>query len=299
MSAPIGVIGLGRVGGGIVARLAGRGRTLVVHDVRSAAMRAAAERHGTAVETAGSPAEVARRAGVVIVAVLDAEQVDDVLTGPAGLLGESRPGLVVAVMSTVAVDALRRWGSLAAVGDVRLIDCGITPGSKASTGEMVVMVGGDPADVATSRPVLDELAKLVIHCGPLGAGMTLKLARNVITYGAWRAVHEAASLVVASGLPVSLLTDVVAAADPGGDTLLRLVRTWPQAAPDETWQRLADDLETLTVKDLGAALELGETLGVALPLARVARDQAASTSHRGARSSDKRFVDKPIDPSVG
>ncbi|MET0704280.1 MAG: NAD-binding protein, partial [Mycobacterium sp.] len=126
-----------------------------------------------------------------------------------------------------------------------------------------------------AMPVLDDFAKRVVHCGPLGAGMATKIARNVITYGTWRAVQEAAELAQAAGVDPRTLIDVVEDADPQGATLFSWLRH-RMAAPDQV-DEFAPSVLGLMDKDLAAAQELAEQTGVAVPLVEVARSNAAHT----------------------
>lgn len=105
-----------------------------------------------------------------------------------------------------------------------VLDCGVTPGDQAAHNGMVAMVGGDDDSVRRAMPVLADFAKKVVHCGPLGAGMATKIARNVLTYGSWRAAHEAAALAEAAGVDPRVLIDVVEEADPTGATTFAWLR---------------------------------------------------------------------------
>ena len=40
-------------------------------------------------------------------------------------------------------------------------------------------MGAEPADAARARPILDQLCRKVEHCGPVGAGSSMKLAINL------------------------------------------------------------------------------------------------------------------------
>lgn len=273
----VGIVGLGRVGEGLAACLIRRGRRPAVFDIRVDAARGL----GADVVRMASARELAETSDVIIVAVVDARQVEDVLSGHDGVLAGADSGVVVVLVSTVSVSDVLRLASLARAGGVGLVDCGITPGSRAASHEIVAMLGGDQADVETARPVVDDFAKAAFHCGPLGSGMTMKLARNVVTYGAWRAVHEAAELVVGAGLALRTLLDVIDLADPQGSTPLRLLRTaLADGSTDPSSDRLADALEVLMAKDLQAAIDRAEELGVGLPLVAVALEHTARTAHR-------------------
>jgi 3-hydroxyisobutyrate dehydrogenase-like beta-hydroxyacid dehydrogenase/alkylhydroperoxidase/carboxymuconolactone decarboxylase family protein YurZ len=272
MSAPLtaGVVGLGMIGGGVAVSLARSGRTPVVHDIRPDA----AETLDGVPAPLGSPAEVARDSDVIMVAVVDADQARAVVTGPEGLLSAARPGATVVLLSTVALPVVHELAAACRDADVRFLDCGVTPGDKAADHGMVAIVGGAADDVAHVRPVLADWAKQVVHCGPVGAGMATKIARNVITYGSWRTAAEAAALCSAAGVDPTTLTTVIDAADPEGTTLLQLLR---MRAEGRLTPELRRQIATLMVKDLDAALSLAGGLEVGLPATGVARNHVADT----------------------
>jgi 3-phenylpropionate/trans-cinnamate dioxygenase ferredoxin reductase subunit len=266
-----GVIGLGMIGGGVAVSLARRGRVPAVFDVRPEAADALAG----VPDVLGSAAEVARISDVVLVAVVDADQARTVLTGPGGILAGAAPGSVVVLLSTVAVPVVHELAALCAEHGVDLLDCGVTPGDKAADNGLVAILGGDATVVERARPVLVDFAKEVVHCGPLGAGMATKIARNVVTYGCWRAVHEASTLAAAAGVDPAKLMTVIDSADPDGATLLSWLRMRTAATPKV--RALVPQVERLMDKDLAAAQDLAGTLGVDIPLVDVARNHVAET----------------------
>ncbi|MET0897068.1 MAG: NAD(P)-binding domain-containing protein [Mycobacterium sp.] len=266
-----GVIGLGMIGGGVAVSLARSGRVPAVYDVRA---DAAGELAGVPAISV-SPAEVARGSDVVLVAVVDATQVRAVLAGPEGVLAGAHPGLIVVVLSTVAVPEVHEIASLCAEAGVALIDCGVTPGDQAARNGLVAMVGGDDCTVRRAMPVLSDFAKRVVHCGPLGAGMATKIARNVITFGSWRAAHEAAELARSAGVAPQTLIDVVEEADPQGATLFQWLRHRFDRPPGV--EAAAPQVLRLMEKDLAAAQDLARDSHVDVPLVDAARDAAADT----------------------
>ncbi|EIV92430.1 beta-hydroxyacid dehydrogenase, 3-hydroxyisobutyrate dehydrogenase [Frankia sp. QA3] len=266
-----GVVGLGMIGGGVAVSMARRGRVPAVHDVRPGA---SAGLPGVG-DPLDSPAAVARSSDVVMVAVVTADQARDVIGGENGLLAGAHPGLTIVLLSTVALPVVHELAALCAGHDVGFLDCGVTPGDRAADHGMVAIVGGDQATVDAALPVLDDWARRVVHCGPLGAGMATKIARNVVTYGSWRAVSEAAALARAAGVDPARLAEVIDTADPEGHTLLTLLRlrgsdgTLPEAAGRK--------IQPLMTKDLDAARDLAAALAVDVPLVEVARTRAEQT----------------------
>jgi 3-hydroxyisobutyrate dehydrogenase-like beta-hydroxyacid dehydrogenase len=266
-----GVIGLGMIGGGVAVSLARSGRIPAVYDIRPDAADALA---GVPAPL-GSPAEVARASDVVLVAVVDADQARTVLSGPDGVLAGAHPGLVVVLLSTVAVPVVHDLAATCASAGAALLDCGVTPGDRAAENGLVAILGGAPDTVQRAMPVLADFAKRVVHCGPLGAGMATKIARNVITYGSWHVVHEAATLAAAAGVdPVTLIT-VIEAADPDGRTLLSWLHN--QVEGSDRIRAILPQVERLQDKDLAAAQELAGQLGLALPGVDITREQGSRT----------------------
>jgi 3-hydroxyisobutyrate dehydrogenase-like beta-hydroxyacid dehydrogenase/alkylhydroperoxidase/carboxymuconolactone decarboxylase family protein YurZ len=261
-----GVIGLGMIGSGVAASLANRGIRPVVYDLRPEAAEALAE----VADPAASAAQVARESDVVLISVYNARQAMAVLAGADGVLSAARDGLIVALLSTVTLRELRELAAACAEAGVSLIDAGVSGGTGAASNGLVVMAGGPDDVVERARPVLEGFGGLVVHCGPLGAGMATKLARNAFSYSVWAAAREAATLAAAGGVPLDRLYEVLEACASAGhsDPLLWLRR---EVEGRPITPEHADFIDGLAQKDMGAAQELAGETGVEVPIANVAR----------------------------
>ncbi len=196
-------VGLGRMGGPMCDHLPAAGFDVAVYDVAPDAIAARVE-HG--VRAAASPADAARDADVVSIVVFDADQARDVLAGPDGLLSGLAPGAVVCVHTTVSLDAIRELAATAEPHGVTVLDAGISGGEPgAAQGTLLTMVGGPADALERARPVLDTYSKAVLHAGPLGTGMALKLARNATSFAFMAVVHEALVLADAAGVEPAML----------------------------------------------------------------------------------------------
>lgn len=213
-----GIVGLGIIGGGIARSLHRSGMPAVGYDVRPEAIAAL---RGF-IDAANSPADVARRSDVVHLAVLDYAQLLEVLRGPDGVIAGSRPGTTVVVLSTISPALIPTLVDLTAPAGIELLDCGVIGSDdRAGHNALVATVGGDAAALVRAHPVLDAWAGQVIRCGRSGTGMTVKVGRNAVTFGMWRALEEVTRTLVAAGVPQDEFIAALRASDPDGDYLYR------------------------------------------------------------------------------
>lgn len=278
MSDPVvAVIGLGRMGGPMADNAVAAGLEVRVFDIDAAAVAVRVEKGATA---AASPADAARGADVVSVVVFDDAQALEVIAGDGGVLDALTPPAVVVLHTTVTVETVEVLGAAAAARGIGLIDAGVSGGEPgAQAGTLVTMVGGEAADVERARPALDAYSREVVHAGPLGAGMALKLARNAVGYTLMAAAHEAMALAAASGVDLAQLRHVLEITDLDSMLYSPFGIGGPEPLPadaDEGFRRAMDHTHKLGVKDIAQALALAERHGVAMPAAEAARAEFAA-----------------------
>ena len=267
-----GFIGLGNIGGQMSRRLLANPDGLVVFDVRPESYEKLVAKGATA---AADVADVARSADVISVVVRDDDQVRDVTTE---LLAASRPGLVIAIHSTIKASTAIALAEVAEPLGVHIVDAPISGGAMgAHAGTLAVMVGGEADAVELCRPVFGHFASLVSHLGPVGSGTRAKLARNLLHFVAFTAVGEAQRLAEAAGIPVAELGRIVRHSDSvtGGPGAIMLRDSAGPLAPGDDWYPVMENVASLGAKDLQQALELAAELGVDTPLASMALQRLA------------------------
>ncbi len=185
------MMGLGKMGGNMAARLLRGGHRVVVHN-RSPEPVRAAEAEGA--EGATTLDEIVARLSAprVVWLMLPAGQVtEDALLLMAERL--SAGDVLVDGGNSNYKDTVRRAALLAAKG-IDLVDCGTSGGIWGLAEGYSLMVGGRPEAVATLRPALETLAPAAdrgwAHVGPPGAGHFVKMVHNGIEYGMMQAYAE-------------------------------------------------------------------------------------------------------------
>lgn len=248
----VGFIGLGEQGKPIAANLAKDGFDLVVHDLRAEPM---AELVSLGAKAASSPREAGAHGEVIEVVVVNDAQVEAVMCGADGVLAGARPGSIVAIHSTIRPATVRRLATLAAESGIIVVDAPVSGGARgAETRALAFMVGGEAEAVARCRPVFETSGKNIFHVGPLGAGMTAKLAHQVIICLNALAAHEGMLLAEKTGLDMKIMQDVVRA----GGASSRIADHWVRHRP-------SSEAGSLWYKDLALALEYAHEVGIALP----------------------------------
>jgi 3-hydroxyisobutyrate dehydrogenase len=258
-------LGLGHLGGDLCDLAIRRGLDVTVFDPDPAAVAPRA-RAGATVAT--SPAAAARGVDVVCVVVRDDAQAREAVEGPDGVLAGIAPDGIVVLHSTVAPGTVRELAASCAARGVRFIDAAIGATTGRDTGEMYAMCGGDEATIDAVRPVLGCYAKHIVRFGDVGTGMAAKLARNLVQYCMWTAVHEGRLLAMGAGLDADAFADLVRTSGVSGITELALgsYRTTPAARGGQL-----ERIVTLAWKDLDDAFALADEAQVATPLAHVAQ----------------------------
>lgn len=285
----IGFIGLGIMGSRMAANLLGAGHSVTVHN-RTASKAAPLEAQGAAV--AGTAAEAAQEADVVVTVVADPPAVRDVALGEAGFLPAMRAGALWLDCSTVDPACVRDMARAAEARDVRFVDAPVA-GSKvpAERGELLFLAGGAVDDIAEAGPLFEAMGKRTIHAGPVGAGAALKLCNNLMLGAAMLAFCEAIAAGRAMGLDL--------------DVLLEALTTSPVSAPFLALKthklRAADWSVEFPLKhqhkDLHLLLESAYAAGLPLPLAAAVKERYGDARAAGHADEDFSAVYEVVRPA--
>jgi len=259
----IGVAGLGSMGSAIAARLIDQGHTLTVWNRTPAKTKPLADMGAKVV---GTPAEVAGRSEAVITILTDAAAIDAIYHGADGLLSGNVAGKLFIEMSTVRPETETALAKAVRGKGAAFIECPVGGSTApARDGKLFGFMGGEPADAARAKPILDQLCRRLEHCGPAGSGALMKLAINLPLMVAWQAFGEAFAMVRDLGFTPERLVDIFADTN-GANNAVRA------RAPKMALIMTGGDPGPVTfslsnaVKDARTMAAEGKSRGVALPL---------------------------------
>ncbi|QBD80419.1 NAD(P)-dependent oxidoreductase [Ktedonosporobacter rubrisoli] len=258
MKQRVGVIGLGAIGKPLASHLLQEGYPVFACPHRDHAPIEELERQGA--QRLASPLELAAHTDIILILVPDAPQVEEVCFGTQGLIAGKKvdQALTVVVMSTIAPLAMQSIGKRLKELDICVLDAPISGGpSRAASGELTMMVGGDEDLLAQHREVLSAVSSHIIHMGPLGHGEIAKVANNMIIGTLMPVLAEALTLAAKLGADVEKVREAITTSS-GGNYLLE--KWLPQTILRDKYEvGFALDL---MLKDLRVALATAQALGI-------------------------------------
>ncbi len=209
MAETIGFIGLGVMGKPMAKNLIKGGFSLIVHNRSRAAVD---ELVAAGAQAASSPADVARRATVVITMVPDTPDVELVLAGPDGVLSTLQRGALVIDMSSISPAVTARLAAQVAERGASMLDAPVSGGEiGAINASLSIMVGGEAAAFTRALPVLQAMGNRdrIVHIGRSGAGQICKICNQMAIGGALAGVSEALALAKKAGVDAARVREAL------------------------------------------------------------------------------------------
>jgi 3-hydroxyisobutyrate dehydrogenase-like beta-hydroxyacid dehydrogenase len=243
---------------------------------------------------AADPASVAEGCDALITMVPDAPQVDEALFGPRGAAQGLRAGAFVIDMSTISPVASRGFHTRLASQGVAMLDAPVSGGpARAANGTLAIMVGGSPDAFAACEPLLRALGTPT-HVGEAGMGETVKLVNQIIISSVMIANVEGMLFAKKAGADIDLVRQVIGSAT-GSNYILDkwLPQTWFAGTHKGGFA-----LDLLR-KDLHAALQAGESMGLSMPLSQCAAERYSAASRDGLGADDYSAVAEPYERTAG
>jgi len=279
----IGVAGLGAMGGAIAARLLEVGHQVTVWN-RTAAKTGPLADAGAHV--AADPSAVAAASEAMITILTDGAAIDAVYHGPSGLLSGNVKGKLFIEMSTVPPKVEIALGLKVRVVGGEFVECPVGGSTApARQGKLLGLMGGEPAAAGRARPILDQLCRKVEHCGPVGAGSSMKLAINLPLMVAWQAYGEAFAIARDVGWEPKRLLDLFVESNGANNGLKMradmIVAMMENRDPGPTTFSIAN-----AVKDLRTMVDAGAAKSADMPATKAALAAFEEANKKGFGGGD-------------
>lgn len=275
----LGYIGVGLMGKPMVLRLLAAGHEVTVWNRSRAKLAPVLEKGARA---AGSPAEVARAADIVMMCVTDQKAAEEVLFGSNGISSSEIRNKLLVDFSSIAPASARDFARRLDIHGMGMIDAPVSGGVPgAEKGTLAIMAGGRAEDIERVRPVVMQLAQRFTRMGDAGAGQVTKLCNQIIVGSLFPVIAEAIRLAEAAGVDAKLLPEALK----GGfaDSLPLQIFGARMAA-----RNFEPPLGTnaIMLKDLENAAAVAKECGVSLVMAQAAADLYRLMKSQGKGDKD-------------
>lgn len=205
----IGVIGLGRMGSAIAARLAAQA-VPVTGWTRSG--RAVAD-----LPMAPDLLSLVARADVLVLSLFDDAAVAETL---AALSVFDLSGKLIVETSTIAPATINAFADRVAVAGAQLVDAPISGGPEmVASGACGIFIGGDQAAASRAMAACSPLSGRMFHVGPLGMGLVMKTINNAMMQSYFAALAEQMAVAARAGLPLETALTILSGGPAGAPVL--------------------------------------------------------------------------------
>ena len=271
----VGFIGNGSIGQPMASQVLAAGFYLVVHDINQSAVTPLLE---AGAEWSDSPKAVAQQCEIVCTCLPGPPEFQQVVYGADGILEGIAAGSVLVDHTTNSPELVRDIHRRLENAGVAMLDAPVSGGAEgARTRDLTMLVGGDSDTLSRCKPVLDAIAKTVMHVGDIGAGCVCKIAHNCAGFSLDMATVECLTMGARAGVDPSVLVEVFQKCAIGRNFNLH-TRLPDTLFSGDFEPRFA--LKT-AMKDMRLAIDLARHYGVPMNLTDVCRAEMEEAMARG------------------
>jgi 3-hydroxyisobutyrate dehydrogenase len=292
--ARIAFIGLGHMGGGMAPNLVKAGHEVRAFDLSAEALDAAVN---AGCQRSASTEEACNDADVVITMLPAGSHVLDVYRN--NVFGNAPASALLIDCSTIDVASARTVEEEAKAKGYEMVDAPVSGGiAAAAGGTLAFMVGGSDAAFERAKPILDPMAKAVIHAGGPGAGQAAKICNNMILGATMAATCEGFVLAQKLGLDPQVFFDISSQASGQSWSMTSycpVPGVGPKTPADNDYE--GGFAAALMLKDLKLAMEAAKQAGVDAEMGEEAEELYEEFVEKGGGAKDFSGLIKMIDGS--
>ena len=283
-------VGIGNMGWPMAARLVRGGFEVAVTDAVAGRAKIFVDQVGG--KAVANLAEATKEADVLVTMLPTSAHVVSVVDE---ILPSLSSGKILVDMSSGAPAVTQKIaGDLGAIG-VSVVDAPVSGGvSRAVTGELAIMTGGEAAALDRIDPLLRAMGTTIHRIGPVGAGQAMKALNNLVSAGGFLMAVEALVIGQQFGLDPSVMTDVLNASTGMNNSTQKKLKQFVLSRKFDSGFSL-----DLMVKDLSIALEVGRNGSAPTPFSALCREMWASAASLLGKGQDHTAIAKLSEALAG
>jgi len=277
----VGLVGLGLMGSAIAQRLLGAGFGVRGYDLDAGKRAHLVAAGGTA---ASGIAEIATGSEVVVLAVFSTEQVEQVIEGEGGLLGQATRTVICT--STCDPDRIAALADRVVPRGLRYLEVPVSGTStQVGRGEGVGLIAGDAAAASDAGDVIAAICPKHYYLGAVGNGGRAKLAINLMLGLNRAAIAEGLAFAERLGLDRASFLEVAKGSAAYSQVMDVKGALWAEDRYELPMSRVDQSL-----KDFRLMLAMAERVGAGLPFASVYADLLGDCVAQGEASCDNAII---------
>jgi len=269
----IGIVGTGMLGEAVGLHLLDVGYEVSVYNRTKKKMNNLKEKGANILD---SPKHVAENSDLVITVVRDADAVNEVIFGDAGIISGKHDGMCIADMSTVNPNSTKKISKMVTDNEIDYIEIPVMGGPNvAINGKLVIMASGEKEIFEKFKMVFESIAEQSFYLGETGTAHSIKLAMNLQIAMLALALSEGITLTKKAGFDPEIFLKIL------NSTYFKTGMSEGKAhkminenvEPTFTLANLKKDLDTIN--------DAAESFDTELPMAKIARKIYADATDAG------------------
>jgi 3-hydroxyisobutyrate dehydrogenase-like beta-hydroxyacid dehydrogenase len=273
-------IGLGVMGYPMAGHIRRKGgHDLTVYNRNGAKAEAWCKEFGGT--TAPTPQDAAKDAEFVFCCVGNDTDLREVTLGPKGAFNAVRKGAVFIDNTTASANIARELYAAAKGKGFDFLDAPVSGGQAgAQNGVLTVMIGGEEAPFAKTKPVIDNYARMATLIGPAGAGQLTKMVNQIIVAVTVQGVSEGLAFAQRAGLDIPKVMETISKG---------AAQSWQM---DNRWKTMNENKFDFGFavdwmrKDLGIIMDEGKRNGAIIEIATIIDGYYAEVQKMGGNRWD-------------
>jgi 3-hydroxyisobutyrate dehydrogenase len=283
-------VGIGNMGWPMAARLVRAGFEVAVTDAVAGRAKAFVDQVGG--KAVANLADATKAADVLLTMLPTSAHVISVVDE---ILPSLSSGKILIDMSSGAPAATQKIAAdLRGIG-MPVVDAPVSGGvSRAVTGELAIMTGGEAAALDRVDPLLRAMGTTIHRIGPVGAGQAMKALNNLVSAGGFLMAVEALVIGQQFGLDPAVMTDALNASTGMNNSTQKKLKQFVLSRKFDSGFSL-----DLMVKDLSIALEVGRNGSAPTPFSALCREMWASAAGLLGKGQDHTAIAKLSEALAG
>lgn len=258
-------IGLGNMGMPMAINILKAGMKITAYDNDSEKLAYFKKNGG---EIAQNIKETCATSDIIITILPNDEIVSKVMLSDDGVIKNSKKNTLIIEMSTISPILSTSLAKKSADLNIDFIDApvGRTP-QDAWNKTLLVMVGGPEYLFKKAQPIFESFADLILHLGPQGSGIRMKVINNFMSMSLMALTAETLAFAQKSGIDLKVATHVLQNTTAGKG---QININYPKKILNND---ITPDFPViLGIKDLNLALNLAKDEDISLPIGQSCQD---------------------------